>query len=604
MDLHLHRTLPLSPRVDVRDLTATLLAFRGIYFILPLFFAVAFIALRKGLWPLSRLRAFFERGGRWLASVAPQTLAGVTFVSGTVLLFSGALPAASGRLAVLDRIVALPAIEASHFIASLAGAALLLLARGLQRRLDAAWLLAVMLLAAGVVLSLAKGWDFEEAILLSVALIALLPFRQQFYRKSSLLGEPFTAAWVASIIIVLAGSAWLLVFAYTHAAYAVEPWWQFALQAEASRSLRATVGAIGLTALFALHRLIRPVRLKSPAPCAADIDRARPIVELSVWTYANLVFRGDKALLFSDAGDAFLMYGRRGRSWIAMGDPIGPEEGVCELVWRFRDLCDRFDGWCVFFEVRPERRELYARLGLSLTQLGEEARVDLSRFTLDTPAHKDLHHVRAKLIRSGGRFEVLPREAVPAALPALARISDAWLVRKATREKGFSNASFDASYLMHFPVAVVRRGGEIVAFANLWLGAGKEELSVDLMRHLPTAPNGTMDFLFSELLLWGRAEGFRWFNFGMAPLSGLDTQPGAPFWNFVGTFVYQHGEHFYNFDGLRRYKAKFDPTWTPLYLASPGGLALPTILVDVAALMAGGLTGIVSKYAAPAKIRS
>ena len=79
---------------------------------------------------------------------------------------------------------------------------------------------------------------------------------------------------------------------------------------------------------------------------------------------------------------------------------------------------------------------------------------------------------------------------------------------RATREKGFSNASFDERYLTCFPIAVVRRGGKIIAFANVWQGATKEELSVDLMRHLPDAPNGTLDFLLSELLIWGRREGY------------------------------------------------------------------------------------------------
>jgi len=120
---------------------------------------------------------------------------------------------------------------------------------------------------------------------------------------------------------------------------------------------------------------------------------------------------------------------------------------------------------------------------------------------------------------------------------------------------------------------------------------------VDLMRHLPDAPNGTMDFLFTELLLWGRQEGYRWFNFGMAPLSGLDRQAGPRLWHRFGNFVYRHGEHFYNFHGLRRYKEKFDPVWTPLYLASPGGIALAAILIDVTALIAGSVTGIVLKQA-------
>jgi phosphatidylglycerol lysyltransferase len=494
---------------------------------------------------------------------------------------------------------ALPVIEASHFAASLIGATLLVVARGLQRRLDAAWVLAVFLLGAGALMSLLKGWDIEEASFLAVALLALLPLRRQFHRTSSLLAAPFTPSWILACVIVLAGSAWLTQFAHQHAVLASEPWWRFAWASEASRSLRATVGAIGLFVLLALHRLIRPAPAERLPPAGDEIERARPLVERSVWTYANLVYRADKSLLFSAAGDAFLMYGRMGRSWIAMGDPIGAEPGVRELAWRFRELSDRSDGWCVFFEVRPSRRELYAELGLTLTPLGEEARVELSGFALDLPAHRDLRQSRAKLLRGGCSFEILPVDAVSAALPSLARISRAWLAHKATREKGFSNASFEERYLSRFPVAVVRQGSEVIAFANLWLGAGHEELSVDLMRHAPDAPNGTMDFLFAELLLWGRGQGYRWFNFGMAPLAGLDMHAQSRLWRQVGAFVYRHAEHFYNFEGLRHFKAKFGPVWTPLYLASPGGLALAPVLVDVTALIAGSLTGIVTRHGGP-----
>ncbi len=84
-----------------------------------------------------------------------------------------------------------------------------------------------------------------------------------------------------------------------------------------------------------------------------------------------------------------------------------------------------------------------------------------------------------------------------------------------------------------------------------------------------------MDYLFVELMLWGRAQSYEWFNLGMAPLSGLDVGPLAPLWNRLGTLVFRHGEHFYNFQGLRQYKEKFHPQWEPKYLASPGGLRLP-----------------------------
>jgi phosphatidylglycerol lysyltransferase len=88
-----------------------------------------------------------------------------------------------------------------------------------------------------------------------------------------------------------------------------------------------------------------------------------------------------------------------------------------------------------------------------------------------------------------------------------------------------------------------------------------------------------------ELMLWGAAQGYRWFNLGMAPLSGLDDSALAPLWSRFGAMIYQHGENFYNFQGLRRYKEKFDPIWEPRYLASPGGLALPSVLFDVVTLI-------------------
>lgn len=83
----------------------------------------------------------------------------------------------------------------------------------------------------------------------------------------------------------------------------------------------------------------------------------------------------------------------------------------------------------------------------------------------------------------------------------------------------------------------------------------------------------------------GKAAGYRWFNLGMAPLSGIEDRPLAPLWNRAAALVFRHGEHFYGFRGLREYKEKFDPQWAPKYLASPGGLALPRILADVATLI-------------------
>jgi phosphatidylglycerol lysyltransferase len=228
-------------------------------------------------------------------------------------------------------------------------------------------------------------------------------------------------------------------------------------------------------------------------------------------------------------------------------------------------------------------------------KLGEEAKVPLADFSLEGSSRRGLRRTRRQMEKEGVTFELVPPRDVPALLPKLRPISDDWLQLKTTREKGFSLGRFEERYLSRFPVALARQGGAILAFATVWTTELKTELSIDLMRHTASAPGGVMQFLFTELMLWGQAEGYRWFRLGMAPFSGLESRALAPLWARVGAFMYQHGEHFYNFQGLREYKEKFDPVWESRYLASPGGLTLPRILANLASLISGGIKGVVAK---------
>jgi lysylphosphatidylglycerol synthetase-like protein (DUF2156 family) len=105
----------------------------------------------------------------------------------------------------------------------------------------------------------------------------------------------------------------------------------------------------------------------------------------------------------------------------------------------------------------------------------------------------------------------------------------------------------------------------------------------DLMRHDPATSNGVMDFLFCSW--WGRAQGFRKFTLGIAPLAGLRDHPLAPSWHKAGNLLFRYGEELFGLAGLRAYKQKFRPTWQPRYLAAPGGLALPSLILDLVLLI-------------------
>jgi phosphatidylglycerol lysyltransferase len=396
-------------------------------------------------------------------------------------------------------------------------------------------------------------------------------------------------------VLVLSASVWLTFFSFKHVEYSNELWWRFALFDDAPRSLRALVGATVALGAFSVFRLMRPQTHEPELPTKEELKRILPVVRSAKETEASLALLGDKALLVSDTGRSFLMYSIEGRSWVAMGDPIGEEEECRELVWRFHSLADRHGGWTVFYQVDPARLPCYVDIGLSLTKIGEEARIELAEFTLDGHAAKPIRHWHRKPQSEGCTFEIIPSSGVQAIMPEVRRISDEWLLLKNVREKRFSLGYFDEHYLQYFPLAIVRQNGRIVAFANILLGSEREELSVDLMRHTMDAPGGVMDFLFIELMLWGRQEGYRWFNMGMAPLSGLESRGAAPLWHRLGTLVYRYGEYFYNFQGLRQYKDKFHPVWTPRYLASPGGVSLVRIFANLGTLISGGAKGVIAR---------
>ncbi len=585
----------LLPAVPRDQMLGSLLAYRAIYYLLPFALALALLGSHEVSAQGTRLARVLRLARTWLSAVTPQAAAVAVFGAGAGLLFSGAMPGLGPRLAILRDIVPLPVLELSHLLGSAVGVALLVIANGLYRRLDAAWWVTIWLLCAGVLISLLKGFDYEEAIVLAVVAALLASAHDRFPRRASLIEQRYSAPWIAALLSVLVTAIWLVSFAYRHVPYANDLWWQFAFDSPAPRSLRGLLLALIVAASYGLWRLLRPARPATAQPSAADLAQAEIVIRTASDASANLALLADKNLLFNESRTAFIMYEVSGGSWIAMGDPVGPAEEREPLAWVFREQCDIMAAAPVFYQVTPANLPIYIDLGLSLSKLGEEARIPLGDFSLEGKARADLRTMHRRATRDGARFAVVPRAEVGAIMTQLKAVSDAWLAEKKGAEKGFSLGSFDARYLMSFDCAVVYCGEEIVAFGNLWRAGGGGEISVDLMRYSSKAPKGVMDFLLVECILYAKSQGYQWFNLGMAPLSGLEEHPLAPAWHKVGRLVQRYGENFYHFEGLRRFKEKYQPVWRPRYLAAPGGVAMAGALLDVTNLISGGVTKVLSK---------
>src|SRR4051812_12083221 len=364
--------------MPIESIAPALVVYRLVYYLAPL--AVALLLLlgdetSQRRRQLSRFRRTCHALASW---AAPRVLAIFTFASGVLRLFSGATPAVPARLQWLARVMPLPLLEASHFTASLTGLLLLVLAQAIARRADAAFYITAGALAFGSVTSLLKGADYEEAAVLALVLGALVSARRHFTRRSRILEQPFSVRWLAAITTAVAASLWLGLFAYRHVAYTSDLWWRFAVDANAPRFLRASIGVtIGglVVALRILLGASRPrttaIDVSSPTP---DLDR---VISLQPRTLPYLVYRGDKSVLWNADRTSFVMYAISRSTCVALGDPVGAVNARGDLVRQFVAMCDTLSLTPALYQVSPELLGTCADAALTAVKLGEEGSVPL-----------------------------------------------------------------------------------------------------------------------------------------------------------------------------------------------------------------------------------
>ncbi|WP_137132562.1 bifunctional lysylphosphatidylglycerol flippase/synthetase MprF [Rhizobium sp. FY34] len=583
----------LGNTISMDQLLGSLVLYRLVYYVLPLTIAIILVAASEAR-VLARHKVAGDIG-TVVVRLSPPLLSAFALMLGAMLIFSSVTPTPETDLSLLAPWLPLPVVEGAHFLSSLLGLALVIASRGLAQRLDGAWWVALVAAMLAFVLAFLRALALGEATFLAVFVAAMLLNAGRFRRPASLFGQVLNLPWIMAILVIIAGATTVLLFVYRDVEYSHQLWWQFEFSGEAPRGLRALLGVSILSAAIAAFSLLRPA-FRHPAPLSPeDLQQATAIVIGQDNADANLVRMGDKRVMFSDSGRSFIMYGIQGRSWIALGDPVGDREETAEMVWRFVERARGAGGRAVFYQVSPALLSFCADAGLRAFKLGEMALVDLTGFELAGSRLAGLRQALNKGRREGMEFAILQPAEVTQALAELKAISDGWLAHHDTREKGFSLGAFEETYVASQPVAVLRKAGRIVAFATLFLTDTRAEASVDLMRFAPDAPRGAMDFLFVSLLEQLKGEGYQAFNLGMAPLSGMSRREVAPVWDRIGGTLFEHGERFYNFKGLRAFKSKFHPQWQPRYMAVSGGTGGVLALMDVTLLIGGGVRGVVGK---------
>lgn len=566
---------------------AVLTAYRLIYYVLP--WAVASLLLLA--WMSGRAPRRLE--------IARRIVAGLVGGGGVLIMVSSATPALYARLPAVERFVPLPLVEAGHVAAALAGLLLLVLARGLARGYRAALRSTLLLLFIAALAAILKGLDWEEAVVLSGLGIAT-------WSQSALFTRPSRGDWLEGSDLVLAFAALALfltlgTFAHRVSATTFERWTHVGYRLQASRFLRTAASMALAVSAGTLYLVLRtPVRFSGLSD--DEIDRTlRLHGEFGSGTTPLLVATGDKSVFRND-DRGFCLYSTIGPYLVVFSDPVvrQPQDRApfLDALFTFAGEIDRRP---VFYQVSLDWLPVLHDRGYDFFKLGEEAHVHLGGMTLDGHAGKMYRQILRRAERDGVRFRVIGRDEVAARIGELAEISNDWLRAKNLAERQFSIGSFSEAYLARFPCAVVEEAagaGRLLAFANLLQGARRDELSVDLMRYRSGGPS-VMDFLLVSLFLKGKADGYQRFNLGMAPLASVGEQRGAHARERLARLLFQRGEQWYNFQGLRFYKQKFDPEWVPRYMAYQDAWEWPVAIAYVSALIAGGWNRILPSSGEP-----
>jgi phosphatidylglycerol lysyltransferase len=588
--------------VPLDQMAAALLLYRLIYYLVPFTLALLFVALNEARLAggvaarlLGDVPEQMKPVFKTVTSITPSITGMVALGLGIYLLLVALVPSVRPDEIVPNDLLAAILLEGGALLSTALGVMLVLLSQGLIRRISGAFWMTEIALIAGALVSLLNGLDLESSALLSGSAIILWPFRAEFYRSAKLTQGILSPGWITLVAGIVLGVGAFFFFMHAATPYSNDLWTQFSGAANTPRALRAALLGSALLMLITLYFALQPGQVHSRSPSENAIATAKQILTQQDDPQAYLALSGDKSLFFSDAENAYIMYAVQGRSWIAYADPVGSKDAVRGLAWAFFDEAYVANCRPVFYEITEKYLPLWVEMGFTLYKMGEEAIVNLPDFSLAGGRYKTMRAAHNKALKNGHVLEVLSPPHSAKLMQELGAVSDAWLGGKKGHEKGFSVGRFSPQYLANFPIAVVHREGRILAFANIMRPGSGKRISIDLMRYLPEAANGMMEFLFIELMHYYRTQGAEEFSLGMVPLAGLEARHGTRLWSRFGSLLFRHGGVFYNFEGLRAFKQKFHSTWRTRYLAVPGGTSPLVALKDVAMVVSGGPAGLIRK---------
>jgi len=487
------------------------------------------------------------------------------------------------------------AIRLFHALSLPAGAALLLVAPYLAKRRRRALQTAVALMIVLGLFDLLKGLDFEETILTWGVAVVLILSRDAFTVRH----DPNTlrsAVWRVPVLALIGlAIAMVAIWTGSHASFGT-------VATETFDLLRYQPGPIHFhhhipigihmlelgTLLVIAYVIFRPLTVPRTPPSPAARQVASDLVRAhGADTLAFFKLRADGHYIFGEDRRAFVAYAIQNGVLLLAGDPVGPRDALPGLLQQVREFADARGLKLGALGASEQLCPLYEELGLRAIYMGDEAVVELGRFSLEGRPIRKVRQSVTRLSKAGYQAELhelrgLDQETIEQAEEVVE------LGRQGAPERGFSMAmeSLRGEH-DHETLVVLARDeeGAIRGVLHFVPCYGRPAVSLSFMRRDPATPNGMTEFLVVRAIELLRERGLEELSLNFAAFAKWMHSPEKRLERLLGKLI-ALGNPFFQIESLYRFNAKFFPRWEPRFLVYEGTFGLPR--AGIAAMWAEG----------------
>jgi phosphatidylglycerol lysyltransferase len=319
----------------------------------------------------------------------------------------------------------------------------------------------------------------------------------------------------------------------------------------------------------------------------------------------SLVSIAPGALVWSTPDiDGAIIYGEFGHVWLVAGDPLAPLNDMAELARQFAAFAKRQNRVVAFVPASSEFARLIPPDDFTAVKVGASPYFDLKSWNPRGDSAKKLRAGVNQARRAG--VEMVHESLDDSLKKETAQLCMSWLnARRSATTFGWLIALdpfLHSGYKKYFTARV---NGKLVGFLAASPIPARQAWYLEDVLHEPDAPPGTATLLIVEALAQLKAEGVPLATLGTSPLvtDGPDDVPSGehPVIDRALRLASQRLGAFYNFEGLRRFKGKFVPSfWESEYALGQRGAVMPprVAYAIVRALVPGGVTQLLTRQAA------